>query len=208
MKCLKLFIIVIQVLIASCSWRARDVLFWPGMSAQVKDFISKCSTCNKYSHRQCKEFWLNHPISSRPWSKLAIDLFVYDSVNYAVLVDYFSDFWEVAMLNNIMSTSIIEFCKQQFSSHGIPDILISDNGPQLKSSEFTEFAGTWQFTHFTTSPYHSQSNVKVESAVKIVKNIIKKSQRDKRDFWLSKLIGSILLTYEYQSCIKIVLETN
>ena len=173
--------------IASCLRRARDVLFWPGMSAQVKDFISKCSTCNEYSHRQCKEPLLNHPIPSRPWSKLAIDLFVYDSVNYVVLVDYFSDFWEVAMLNNTMSTSIIDFCKQQFSRHGIPDILISDNGPQLKSSEFTEFARTWQFTHITTSPYHSQSNGKVESAVKIVKSIIKKSQRDKRDLWLSIL---------------------
>ena len=95
--------------IASCLRRARDMLFWPGMSAQVKDFISKCSTCNEYSHRQCKEFLLNHPIPSRPWSKLAIDLFVYDSVNYVVLVDYFSDFWEVAMLNNTMSTSIIDF---------------------------------------------------------------------------------------------------
>ena len=79
--------------IASCLRRARDVLFWPGMSAQVKDFISKCSTCNEYSHRQCKEPLLNHSIPSRPWSKLAIDLFVYDSVNYVLLVDYFSDFW-------------------------------------------------------------------------------------------------------------------
>ena len=143
--------------------------------------------CKEYSHRQCKKPLLNYPTPSRPWSKLAIDLFVYDSVNYLVLVDYFSDFWKVAMLNNTMWTSIIKFCKQQFSRHGIPDILISDNGPQLKSSEFTEFARTWQFTHVTTSPYHSQSNGKVESAVKIVKSIIKKSQRDKRDLWLSIL---------------------
>ena len=78
-------------------------------------------------------------------------------------------FGEVAILNNTMSTSIIEFCKQQCSRYDIPDILISDNGPQLKSSEFTEFARTWQFTHVTTSPYHSQSNGKVESAVKNVK---------------------------------------
>ena len=174
--------------IAACLRRARDVLFWPGMSAQINDFISKCSTCNEYWHRQCKEPLLNHPIPSRPWSKLAIDLFVYDSVNYVVLVDYFSDFWEIAMLNNTMSTSIIGFCKQQFSRHGIPDILISDNGPQLKSSKFTKFTRTWQFTHVTTSPYHCQSNGKVESALKIVKSIIKKSQRDKfRDLWLSIL---------------------
>ena len=91
------------------------------------------------------------------------------------------------LLNNTISTLIIEFSKQQFLCHGLPDILISNNGPQLRSSEFTEFARTWQFTHVTTSPYHSQSNGKVESAVKIVKSIIKKSQRDKRGLWLSIL---------------------
>ena len=37
------------------------------------------------------------------------------------------------------------------------------------------------------SPYHSQSNGKVESTVKIVKSMIKKSQRDKRNLWLSIL---------------------
>ena len=71
--------------IDSCLRRAGDVLFWPGMSAQVKDFISKCSTCNEYSYKQPKEPLLNHSIPTRPWSKLAIDLFVYNNVNYAIL---------------------------------------------------------------------------------------------------------------------------
>ena len=57
---------------------------------------------------------MNHPIPSRPWSKLAIDLFVYNSVNYVVLVGYFSDFWEAAKLNNTMPTSIIEFYNNSF----------------------------------------------------------------------------------------------
>ena len=43
------------------------------MSTQVKDFISKCSTSIEYSHKQAKEPLLNHPIPTRPWSKLAID---------------------------------------------------------------------------------------------------------------------------------------
>ena len=101
------------------------------MSAQVKDFISKCSTCNEYSYKQPKEPLLNHSIPTRPWSKLAIDLFVYNNVNYVILVDYFSDFWEVAKLNDTTSSSVIEFCKQQFSRHGISDILVSDNSPTL-----------------------------------------------------------------------------
>jgi len=64
---------------------------------------------------------------------------------------------------------------------------MSNNGRQLVSTEFAEFSRTWQFTHVTTSPYHSQSNRKAKSAVKIAKTIIKKSQRDKKDAWLSLL---------------------
>ena len=107
----------------------RHVLFWPDKSAQVEDVISKCSTCIEYAQRQSKEPLLNYPISSRPFGKLAIDLFVYNSLNYVVLVDYFSDFWEIAMLNNTMPNLIIEFRKQQFSRHGIPNIVISERVP-------------------------------------------------------------------------------
>ena len=106
----------------------------------VKDFISKCCTCNEYFYKQPKEPLLNHSIPTRPWSKLAIDLFVFNNVYYVILIDYFSDFWEVEKLNDTTSSSVIEFCKLQFSRHGIPDILVSDNGPQLISSEFVEFS--------------------------------------------------------------------
>ena len=54
-------------------------------------------------------------------------------------------------------------------------------------SAFVEFSKAWQFNHVKTSPYHSQSNGKAESAVKIAKGIIKKSLRDKKDLWLSIL---------------------
>ena len=65
--------------VASSLRRARDVLFWLGMLAQVTDFISNCSTCNEYSHKQSEKLLLNHPISLCRRSKLAIDIFVYYS---------------------------------------------------------------------------------------------------------------------------------
>ena len=39
----------------------------------------------------------------------------------------------------------------------------------------------------TSSPYHPKSNGKAESAVKVVKSLFKKSQRDNKDPWLSLL---------------------
>ena len=77
--------------------------------------------------------------------------------------------------------------KAQFSHHGIPDVLVSDNGPQFASREFKEFATQWEFQHVTSSPYHPKSNGKAESAVKVVKGLFKKANRDNKDPWLSLL---------------------
>ena len=34
--------------IAKTLSRARDILYWPGMSSQIKDVISACGICNTY----------------------------------------------------------------------------------------------------------------------------------------------------------------
>ena len=46
--------------IASCLNKARDVLFWPGMTAEIKDCVSKCETCNTYQTNQQKEMLIPH----------------------------------------------------------------------------------------------------------------------------------------------------
>ena len=75
----------------------------------------------------------------------------------------------------------------QFSRHGIPEIVISDKGPQYYSVEFTKFAKDWHFQHITSSPRNRQSNGKVESAVKICENIMKKAAVGKFDPYLALL---------------------
>ncbi len=48
-------------------------------------------------------------------------------------------------------------------------------------------AREWEFTHTTTSPYHSQSNGKAESSVKIAKTLIKKATRKSKDLYIALL---------------------
>ena len=51
----------------------------------------------------------------------------------------------------------------------------SDGGPQFTSIQFKQFAQQWGFLHKTSSPYHPQSNGKIESTVKSMKKIIRTS---------------------------------
>ena len=66
--------------------------------------------------------------------------------------------------------------KSIFSRHGIPEVLLTKNGPQYDSRDFTEFASHFGFSHTSSSPHFPQSNGYAERAVKTVKGCLKKSK--------------------------------
>ena len=173
--------------IEGCLRRAREVFYWPRMNAELKDFILKCDVCNSFKPQQPQEPLMPHKIPTRPEQKVGTDLMQFDGRQYLITVDYFSSFFEVDKLETTDSRTVVEKLKMQFSRHGIPEIVVSDNGPQYNSCEFKKFAEDWNFQHITSSPRNPQSNGKVESAVKIGENIMKKAARGKFDPYLSLL---------------------
>ncbi|UYV62250.1 K02A2.6-like [Cordylochernes scorpioides] len=167
--------------------RARDNIFWPGMNAKIGQEIENCSICLSNSQNQVREPMKSHKIPNYPWERISLDIFEIFKQNYLIIVDHYSDFFEVECLENTTSEYIIECCKRQFSRYGIPQIIVSDNGRQFTSTEFQKFSKEWQFQHSTSSPLHSQGNGKAEAAVKIAKNLLKKSKQENSDFWQNLL---------------------
>ena len=167
--------------------RAREVIFWPGMNHQIKDTVSQCSICAEYAPTQQKEPLLTHELPTRPWSTVAQDLYCFNGRDYLLTVDAFSGFWEVDELRSTTAGTVVQKTKQHFARYGIPDKVYTDNGPQFDCTEFTKFAQEWQFEHYTSSPYHAQSNGLVEAAVKTAKSLQKKAAKAHQDPWLSFL---------------------
>ena len=112
--------------IESCLKRAREALYWPLMSSEIKDYVSNCSICNTIQPSQAREPLVGHKIPTRPWSKVATDLFVYNGDNFVVIVDYYSNFIEVERVKSTSSQSVTQVLKTIFGRNGIPD---TDNGP-------------------------------------------------------------------------------
>jgi len=76
----------------ACIRRAKEVIFWPGMVADIKEMVSLCDICSNHTCNQQKEPLMTYEIPSRPWKMIAQDLFTCKKKDYLVTVDYYSDF--------------------------------------------------------------------------------------------------------------------
>ncbi len=170
-----------------CKRRARDIMFWPRMNEQIETVVSKCDTCQALQMSNPKEPMVQAPIPSRPWEIVATDLFQWEQNNYMVVVDYYSRYIEIARLENTTSKTVVNHTKSIFARHGIPEVVISVNGPQYTAMEYKQFAQEWKFEHQTSSPYYPKSNGLAEKAVQIVKRLLSKSKQDGKDPYLSLL---------------------
>lgn len=104
------------VRINECLRRARECLFCPGMTAEIKEYISQCEICNHYSAKQPKEMLMGHEAPDRPWEKIVVDNGSIGGKDYLITVNCFSNFWEIDRLRD--STKAEEsLCKKRHSRY-------------------------------------------------------------------------------------------
>ena len=168
---------------------ARDYVFWPSMTAQIKDRVSSCSICNAFRNRQQRESLHPHDIPGLPWQVVGTDLFDYAGQTYLLVTDFYSKYFEIELLRQNTARCVINNLKKIFARFGVPDEVVSDNGSQYSNTrnlfstthEFKQFAEEWGFRHTTSSPEYPQSNGAAERAVQTAKRIFKKAAADKKD---------------------------
>ncbi len=161
--------------IVRCRLRAKMSVWWPGISKQLAQFVTNCPKCARDS-RPKKEPLIPTSLPDYPWEMIAADLFHLEGKDYMVIVDYFSRFPEVKKLRSTTSQTVINCFKTVFARYGIPETIRTDNGPQFSSKEFADFSKKYNFRHITSSPHFPASNGQAESAVKIVKRLLKDAE--------------------------------
>jgi hypothetical protein len=167
--------------------RARETVFWPGMARELKELCENCLPCMQNKPNNQKETLIQHEDTQFQWQKIGCDLFIIEGRDFMVVVDYDTNFIEVEAMPTTTSARVITNVKKICARYGIPSQLVSDGGPQFVSQEFKNFTQEWGISHIITSPYHSQSNGKAESAVKAIKGMMRKCIESKTDQWLALL---------------------
>lgn len=166
---------------------ARGVVYWPYMSHDIENIVKSCDTCLSNSKANPPEPMMSHEICNFPWEKVGIDYLQFKNQIILVIEDYYSNYIEIANVTNTSARVLINVLKPIFSRHGIPLIIMSDNGPPYNSKEFKAFLDEWCIQHTTSSPYVPRSNGLIESGVKVVKRILTKCAESGTDPHLALL---------------------
>ena len=80
-----------------CLHSARVSVYWPNLTKHLKELVTNCRVCLKCSQANRKVSKsigppLGQEIPTRPWVKLATDIFTFNNQNYLLIVDYMSRF--------------------------------------------------------------------------------------------------------------------
>ena len=166
---------------------ARDNVFWPGIDTQLTDIINRCNVCQNNRKHLHREPLKSHEIPDLPYSKVGTDIFEINNKTFLITIDYFSKYPEITQLPNTRAATVIEALKNNFARHGIPNEVMSDNGPQFRSHEYADFAKSYNFKPLYSTPYYPQSNGQTERYVQTIKNMMKKCSADHVDIQIGLL---------------------
>ena len=167
---------------------AKETVYWLNINKDIEERTKSCEICQRHLPAQTAEPLLQHEIPSRPWSVIATDLFEDEGKQHLLIADYYSKWVIVRKLPSpCPSNVVVQIMKEVFSELGIPDKVVSDNGPHYDSETFRSFAHLWGFDHVTTSPRRPQGNGFIERQVQTVKSVMLKARESNTDVDLALL---------------------
>ena len=160
--------------------RIKECYYWPGLKSDVEKVVKTCLKCQCYRPSPIPKSTSIIPTQvERPFVRVGLDivgpLTTTENGNkfIIVLIDYFTKWIEAKATSTIEATDVIKFLQEVFSRHGLPEIIITDNGRQFISDitkVMVDLYGSW--IRFI-SPRHPEANGQVENANREIVKVLR-----------------------------------
>lgn len=178
-----------RLLLAKCSW--------PRMHRDIKHYLRSCVTCTSVNPGIAfKPDW-HFIVPTEPMQVMHIDVAkfaAHDPMYGLVAVDAFTrKIWTLPMQTQDATTQIITLTQHVIAEHGFPQAIITDAHPAYMGEEWRSWCELNGIDHRPGRGYSSTHNSLAERAIATVRNELRKSCIDPRE-WTSAL-PLLLLAY-------------
>ena len=120
--------------IARTKERARLAVYWPGIDRDIDTIIGACKQRQDDLPSLGREPMITHALPEHPFQQLAADFAQLDGRNYLKMVDCYTDWPSIQLMNQSPTTnSLTSALHDDFARTAVPDVLWSDDGPQFRS---------------------------------------------------------------------------
>jgi len=160
--------------------RLKEYCYWPGMRSDVEKIVKTCFRCQFYRPSPLPKGASNIPtVVEKPFIRVGLDIVgplpeTNQGNKYLiVLVDYVTKWVEASALKTIEAKDVMAFLQEVFSRHGLPELIVTDNGRQFiadTTKAMTDLYGTW--VRFV-GPRHPEANGLVENRNKEIVKILR-----------------------------------
>ena len=162
--------------------RILKCYYWPGVFRQVADYCKTCEVCQKSQRRRHlrQAEMISMPLIELPFQRIAMDVVGplprSRSGNKYILTicDYATRYPEAIALPSTEASRIAKELVSLFSRVGIPEEILTDQGPNFMSALLQEVYHLLGISRIRTSPYHPQTDGLVERFNGTLKAMMKK----------------------------------
>ena len=161
----------------------RTKVWFSGIDDLVYKTIKNCPQCQVVTVENIRDPVKMSPLPSGPWLELSCDLKDLPDGKYAcVLIDDYSRYPVVEVINSATSKSVIRSIDNAISLFGTPEIIRTDNGPCYASAEFHEYAQYAGFRHRKVTPVWPRANGEAERMMRTLSKSLKICRLERKSF--------------------------
>ena len=163
--------------VSSMKSAARSCVWWPRVDDAIESYVRSCSACQLQRALPAKIDLHQWSWPRKPWSRVHLDYAgpVEGGRYLLVVVDAMTKWVEVKITSSQTSSMTVDVFRSLCTTFGLPDTVVTDNGPAFVGEEFQTFVKRNGIRHITAAPHHPASNGLAERYVREVKCAIKKS---------------------------------
>ena len=170
-------------------------MWLPKIDDEVKKKIEQCTPCQANSCGSRPDPLQMFPLPPEAWHTLHMDFcgpFPTGEYLFA-FIDTYSRFPEVEILHSTSASAIIPKLDRIFSTHGLPLIIKSDNGPPFNSEDIRKYMAENGINHSRITPLWPQANSEAENFIKPLTKAIRLAHAERKTW--KKHLYKFLLNY-------------